>query len=231
VNQIYWADRKEFDGLLAATAGFRAAQAGRGDPRPLLEARREALLRLARKALDKLREAGARPGPDTARRVTNTLEALATLSPSTDLVPGRLTRDVDPPGFEALAGGPVAPARGAGAKAPRVLPFRPAAKAPAKETRERRADEARQLERERAAQAAARRATQEAEQALRAARRGAEQAARALAEAKKKAADAQSLAQARAEEARKLEGEAAMAAKAVAEAERRLEQARATRPE
>src|SRR5687768_8079280 len=176
VNQIYWDDRKEFDGLLAATAEFRAAQAGRRDPRPLLEARRDALLRLARKTLDKLREAGARPSPETARRVTNTLEALATLSPATDLVPGRLTRDVDPPGFEALAGGAMASPRSAGTQASRVLPFRPAAKA--KDTardRERRAAEARQSKQaEREAQAAARRAAQEAEQALRAARRAAE---------------------------------------------------------
>ncbi|HZI64171.1 MAG TPA: hypothetical protein VFE44_05275 [Thermoanaerobaculia bacterium] len=235
VNQIYWDDRKEFDGLLAATAEFRAAQAGRRDPRPLLEARRKALLRLARKTLDKLREAGARPGPETARRVTNTLEALATLSPATDLVPGRLTRDVDPPGFEALAGGAMASPRGAGTQASRVLPFRPAAKAPAKDTardRERRAAEARQSKQaEREAQAAARRAAQEAEQALRAARRAAEQAARALAEAKKKAADAQSVAQARAEEARNLERAASSAAEAVAAAERQLDRARAPRRE
>ncbi len=234
VNQIYWQERKEFDDLLAATAGFRAAQAGRGDPRAALEERRQTLARLARKALDKLRDAGGSPGPETARRITNTLEALATLSSSTDLVPGRLTRDVDPPGFEAFTGLPAAGARAAGAPPPRVLPFRPGGKAAPQPTRERESREAaarRAKEVEREAQAAARRATQEAEQALRAARRAAEQAERAFGAAKKKAAEAMTEAQARAEEARQLERAAAAAAKAVAEAERRLERARAARSE
>ena len=226
VNQIYWDERKEFEELLAATAGFRAAQAGRGDPRGALEARREMLGRLARKALDKLRGAGASPGPETARRINNTLEAVATLSSTPDLVPGRLTRDIDPPGFEALAGATLRGGRAAAAKAPRVLPFRAPAKPPAQDARQRERQEAEARE---AARAAARRAVEEAAEELRSAKRAAEQAARAAADAKKKAADASALAQERAEEARQLERESAAAAKAVAEAERRLERARAQR--
>ena len=69
-----------------------------------LDARREALSHLSDLATVLLRDAGHNPAPDTIHRITTTLEALsayATLSGGP--APGRLTRDLDPPGFESLA--------------------------------------------------------------------------------------------------------------------------------
>jgi hypothetical protein len=45
--------------------------------------------------------AGHSPAPDTIHRITTTLEAISALSDGPTL--GRLTQDVDPPGFESLA--------------------------------------------------------------------------------------------------------------------------------
>src|SRR5688572_27659984 len=51
-----------------------------------------------------LRDAGYSPTPDTIHRITTTLEALsAYATPSDGPTPGRLTQDIDPPGFESLA--------------------------------------------------------------------------------------------------------------------------------
>jgi hypothetical protein len=108
-NQLYWHDRKAFDRLLAAGEQFRMAQAAQlagnaADIRVPLAARREALIELAKHASTMLREAGHASSRDTMRRITMTLEALATYGESPGAPkPGRLTADVDPPGFEALA--------------------------------------------------------------------------------------------------------------------------------
>jgi hypothetical protein len=109
VNQLYWHHREAFDELIAAGQRFGRAQAtqlsGKSvDMREPLAARREALSNLLRLADGLLRQAGHSPTPDTIRRLTTTLEALSVYSllaggPSA----GRLTEDVDPPGFEALA--------------------------------------------------------------------------------------------------------------------------------
>jgi hypothetical protein len=109
VNQLYWKHREAFDSLLAAGQGFREAQgSGRAgkvaDMRRSLDARREALSHLADLATSLLHDAGHNPTPDTIRRITTTLEALsAHASLSAGLTLGRLTQDVDPPGFESLA--------------------------------------------------------------------------------------------------------------------------------
>ena len=108
-NQLYWHDRKAFDRLLAAGEQFRTAQAAQlagnsADIRAPLAARREALTGFAKHASAMLRDAGHASSPDTIRRITTTLEALATYGESPGAPkPGRLTADVDPPGFEALA--------------------------------------------------------------------------------------------------------------------------------
>lgn len=109
VNQLYWNHRVAFDRLLAAGQRFHKAQAsGLGgkvaDLRGSLEARREALVRLSELAESLLSEAGHNPSPDTIRRVTTTLEAISAQASASDgPTLGRLSQDVDPPGFELLA--------------------------------------------------------------------------------------------------------------------------------
>lgn len=109
VNQLYWNHRVAFDRLLAAGQRFHKAQAsglsGRvADLRGSLDARREALTRLAELAESLLSDAGHNPSPDTIRRVTTTLEAISAHASASDgPTLGRLTHDVDPPGFELLA--------------------------------------------------------------------------------------------------------------------------------
>ena len=109
VNQLYWKHRETFDRLIATGQRFRQAQtSGRAgkvaEMRQALDARREALSHLSDLATALLRDAGSSPTPETIHRITTTLEAMsAYASFPDDLRPGRLTRDVDPPGFESLA--------------------------------------------------------------------------------------------------------------------------------
>jgi uncharacterized phage infection (PIP) family protein YhgE len=109
VNQLHWNHREEFDRLMAASQRLRQAQtahtAGRiEDVRSLLDARREVLSELSDLATVLLRDAGHNPTPEAIHRITTTLEAVsAYATPSDGPTPGRLTRDVDPPGFESLA--------------------------------------------------------------------------------------------------------------------------------
>lgn len=109
VNQLYWKHREAFDQLIATGQRFRQAQtsllAGKAaDMRGPLDARRDALSDLSRLATALLRDAGHNPTPETIRRITNTLEAISASASLADaLPPGRLTHDVDPPGFESLA--------------------------------------------------------------------------------------------------------------------------------
>ena len=110
VNQLYWEQRDAFDQLLATGQRFHQAQTSRTAPkmadiRGSLDARRGALSHLSDLATELLRDAGHNPTPDTIHRITTTLEAVsayASLSDGPTL--GRLTHDVDPPGFEAFAG-------------------------------------------------------------------------------------------------------------------------------
>lgn len=72
--------------------------------RGALDARREALSHVSDLATALLRDAGHNSTPDTIRRVTATLEAMSVYASTPDAPrPGRLTHDVDPPGFESLA--------------------------------------------------------------------------------------------------------------------------------
>lgn len=109
VNQLYWWHRDAFDELLAAGQRFHKAQtsslAGKvADMRGALDARREALAQLSDLATELLTEGGHNPGLETIRRVSTTLEAIsAHASVSDGPALGRLTQDVDPPGFESLA--------------------------------------------------------------------------------------------------------------------------------
>jgi hypothetical protein len=120
VNQLYWTHQEEFDRLIETGQRFRQAQTSRSagkmtDMRVSLEERREVLSDLSRLADEVLRDAGHNASPDTIRRITTTLEAISAYAALPDgLQPGRLTHDVDPPGFDSLASfvpGPVMPER------------------------------------------------------------------------------------------------------------------------
>lgn len=254
VNQLYWKHRDLFERLLAAGDRLRSAQASQlrgkgGELREPLEARRVALSELSSDATALLREAGHTPSPDLMRRITTTLEALATYgSREATLAAGRLTGDIDPPGFEALAslvpsgrsGSPDRSARGHGPN--RVLPFvaqRGRTAAPEKKLspeERKRQEEAERRERLAAATAAIRDAQRALEQAQRI-------EARAEAALKKAAARAQDTkkehdtlaarlekvaaeAEKARDEARRVAAEAEEATQAVADAERALEEAR-----
>ena len=250
VNQLFWRHRKAFDRLVAAGETFREAQAAQlegksGDLRGPLEARREALADLATRAATVLREAGHNPTPDVMRRVTTTLEALATYGSHPDAPQaGRLTDDVDAPGFEALAA--LIPRSGKGGRAAseatRVIPFRQKPEPPARKSKNVSPEELeKQREAERkAAVAAAKAALQEAERTLRDARRTAEQAEAALKKAAARAKEAEkektelekqfekvtAAADEARQEARKVASDAENAAQALADAEQAVDKAR-----
>jgi hypothetical protein len=114
VNQLYWDHREEFDQLIALGERFHKAQTSRSagkvaDMREAVQARREALTHLSDLATSLLRDADPNPGqspaPDTIHRITTTLEGISAYASRSDGPrPGRLSNDVDPPGFESLAG-------------------------------------------------------------------------------------------------------------------------------
>src|SRR5215831_9595070 len=108
VNQLYWRHRNEFDRLIAAGQRFRRAHTSRtakaGELNEALEARREALNHLSDLAAALLRDAGHSATQDTMRRIATTLEAMSAYAAlPDDQAFGRLTKDLDPPGFESLA--------------------------------------------------------------------------------------------------------------------------------
>ena len=108
VNQLFWRHRKDFDRMLKAGDDLRASQqkrlAGRdADVNAAIDTRRETLSALMAKARELLAESGS-TSDDIRQRVETTLEALSVYG-SSDAAPraGRLTGDVQPPGFAALA--------------------------------------------------------------------------------------------------------------------------------
>jgi len=109
VNQLYWKHHQAFETLLAAGKRFRQVQTSTrsskaAEMRESLNARREALLVLSELVTSLLSDAGHNPTADTIHRINTTLEAIsAHTSPSEGPTLGRLTHDVDPPGFESLA--------------------------------------------------------------------------------------------------------------------------------
>ena len=173
VNQLYWQHREAFDRLIATGQDFRRAQSSRlagkaADLRGPLDARREALAELSTMATALLGDSGHSPTLDMVRRITTTLEAMSAYAAlPDDLAPGRLTHDLDPPGFDSLASfAPGAiPKR---TKEPaRVIPFRKdtaATNAPRKAVP---SGDVRQIEKTRQAKVAAAKASlQEAKRVL-----------------------------------------------------------------
>ncbi|HEV7684869.1 MAG TPA: hypothetical protein VGO68_22355 [Pyrinomonadaceae bacterium] len=104
-NQLYWNHREAFDKLVAAGQRFRQVQmsglAGKAaEMRAALEAKRESLTQLSDLATSLLLDSGHNPTTDILRRVTANLEALSAHASLPDgPSPGRLTQDIDPPGF------------------------------------------------------------------------------------------------------------------------------------
>jgi hypothetical protein len=244
VNQLYWQHRDAFDELLAAGQRVRQAQAsGRAsklaDMRQALEARREALAELSHLASSLLSEAGHSPSLDTIRRITTTLEAISALSDGPTL--GRLTQDVDPPGFESLV--PFMAGTGAATKASQksarsaVSQTSFAAKSQQKSTADREAqrlEEVRQaniaaakiaLQAAKKSLADARARAQSAESAHKKATTEAKQAEKQLRDAEERLKKASATSKAAAERAGSMAEEAADATEAVEEAKRAVESA------
>ncbi len=130
VNQLHWRHQGDLAELLAAGERFRQAQraqlsGGRTDIRSALDDWRTLLATMAARAGDMLRETGHLPTPDLIQRVSSTLEALSAGAQAQDRsLVGRLTADLTPPGFEALAAlVPRSGSRLRGTAQPRVIPF------------------------------------------------------------------------------------------------------------
>jgi hypothetical protein len=219
VNQLYWHDPKAFERLLTLGERVRKAQTGQlknADLRALLEEKKQMTMALLTKASAMLEEGGHAASVDSMRRVSVTLESLAAWG-ATEGVPraGRLTAELDPPGFDTLA----VLMGGKKLEAEKVLLFR--APKPAEDPA--------------AMRARLHEAVQAAEKALREAHRDAERAESALAKANARIATVEKQKQelearhADAKEAARLaSSEAKKAAQAVADAERSLARAKGT---
>ena len=109
VNQLYWNHREPFDELMSSSQRFRKAQtSGKiAEMRDALNARHEALAQLSKLATALLsddQDARRNPSLDTIRRIISTLEAVSAYAVLPDgATLGRLTKDIDPPGFEQVA--------------------------------------------------------------------------------------------------------------------------------
>jgi hypothetical protein len=251
VNQLYWNHREAFDQLIAAGERFHKAQASRGggkiaDMREALEARREALTDLSDLATSLLQDAGHNPSLDTVRRITTTLEGVSAYAQRSDgrdpVGPGRLTHDVDPPGFESL--GSFVPAAGRKETTKEPPRLTPSTKSSSVVTNTRRRvaadDDVRQVEETRKAKvAAAKVSLQDAKRSLTKARARAQslEAAKKKADAEAKKAEkhrrdteaslekAKAASEDAAQRARKVAVEREQAETAVDDAERTVEKA------
>jgi chemotaxis protein histidine kinase CheA len=187
VNQLYWRHREVFDELIATGQRFRKAQAtGKMlNMREALDARREALSHLSDLATEALRDAGHNPSLDTLRRIGTTLEALSAATSLSDRPTlGRLTHDIDPPGFDSF--GSFTPSPGTTKRAAEPLPVSPSKKVVTASKKAQGSTAAAEANRREARQArinAAKASLQQARKSLTAARA----AARSLEGAQKKA--------------------------------------------
>ena len=105
VNQVYWRARPVYDSLITSGERLRKAQVaaleGRAaDVRAASDAHRQAIAEAVKQAERLAAASGSTPGADALMR---TFEALS-LAPALPEPPGRLTRELRPAGFEALAG-------------------------------------------------------------------------------------------------------------------------------
>jgi hypothetical protein len=114
VNQLARRHRDLVLGLLQASEQLRAAQGGAlggGDPSTLRQAtaaQREALQALTHRAHDLLGAEGQSASSGTIERIASTLRAAALDPASRELLEhGRMGEELDPSGFDALAGVPI----------------------------------------------------------------------------------------------------------------------------
>jgi len=242
VNQLYWNHREAFDRLISSGERFHKAQtSGKiADMRGALDGRRDALTNLSNLATSLLQDAGHNPSLDTIRRVTSTLEALSVYATRSDAPrPGRLTADVDPPGFESL--GSFVPTAGLTKAPPRLKVAQKPSSAATKPQRKPFPDNnARQTEEKRKSKiAAAKVSLQDAKKSLAKTRARAErlEAAQKIADAEAKQAErrkrdaeknldlAKSSFEYAAERARTVAAEVEEVSNAIDEAERAVEEA------
>lgn len=191
VNQLYWKDRATYDALIRASEEMRRTHksvlAGKGgDLRAAGKAHDEALDAALKATLSRLEQSGHPVTDATRQGIATTLRALPSDEPS-----GRLTRTLQPGGFEMLAGFSIAGA-GRAITAPAPKASTSAGRAAAtktkdqpkteKETPAQKAARAKALAKARDAVAAA---TRELRQAEHAAQREEFEAARAVRDAEK----------------------------------------------
>jgi hypothetical protein len=120
INQVYWHHRPAYHALDAASAALRNAHAAvlagkRADLRAAGKAHEDALDAVSKAALELLQRSGNPVTDATRQAVGTTLRAL----PGSNEEPGRLSKTLQPGGFELLAG---LPAGGAGAAARKAPP-------------------------------------------------------------------------------------------------------------
>jgi hypothetical protein len=159
VNQLYWQDRRTWDSLIDAAENLRrvnkAVLAGRsGDVRAAGSAHDAAVRDALKATLAQLASAGHPLTDATRQAIVNTLRALPA-----DETPGRLTRALQPGGFEMLAGMSVA--------APARKDTKDTKGTKSTKERAQSKEDARALTQAREAAAAADRALKDAEQAVR----------------------------------------------------------------
>ena len=134
LNQVYWRAQDDYSRMIAAGDRLRSLQqqmlAGRAaDSRDAMQERQATVRTVLERALAFLAEAGQPATDATRQRVNVTADALATWgSHPQGYVPGSLDRELEPPGFDALAslGAPslrlVKSALSAGTKVPAPQP-------------------------------------------------------------------------------------------------------------
>jgi hypothetical protein len=196
VNQLYWKTREVYDELMERADDLRATHEAtlrgrRTDLRGASRAHEEALEAALKATMTLLAESGNPATEATRQAVATTLRALPGDEPA-----GRLTRQLEPRGFEMLAG-PSAKGR-VKAAAPAPRPARPARQSRGKDQDARAA--AARLAAAREAATAAARAARDAEHVVRREEFEAARAAREAEKARRRLAEAQeALSQAEAE--------------------------------
>jgi hypothetical protein len=180
VNQLWYRAREAFDEMFETAAQLRAGKLSAAAPH------RKAVMKLGAHAQQLLAEAGHSANDATLRRVTMTLASLAAAGSFAPDEPGTLTKDRDPPGFEAFG---IVSSPGEGSEKEPAITQKPAShathvsKATIREPK--REAEATAAERKREAEATAAERKREAEAAAAERKREAEARAELQAERKK----------------------------------------------
>jgi hypothetical protein len=108
LNQVYWRERPLFDRMIKAGDALRTLQqrmlAGKAaSPRDAMAERQSAVHDVVERAAAFLKEDGNQVTAATRQRLATSADALASYGSAAEYVPGRLTEDIDAPGFAALA--------------------------------------------------------------------------------------------------------------------------------